>query len=356
MLDLSRSTLLRPLLTAGALTLALAACGDKKASEAAASGDPATSGSSKAAPAAPAAVADPAIAAELKKVSACKREEGYRERDCAAHEAWTTYADKFVEEDDMQLTKQKKLAGTCVASLDDKDDTVREVAHDCVSGYGDGVADPKGVLTATIERLVKETSAGVKSSMFDVLGGLDVTKHGLAPKIVELARPMVDKESSGGDLGSLVRALAPRKGEPAPEAVTFAIELLDKGKAQSQAVDVLSKAKGKSKEACEAMTKLLETKKHPWGEALRGMHTIDGHCKDQAGRIADVIVAKAGEADGYDKGFIGGYVVYFQWLADKKIFDDSQKAKLRAAIEPLIKTAKQDHQKEGYQKVLDALK
>jgi hypothetical protein len=358
MLHTSTKTLssTRPLLFAGALALGLLACGDAK-KDTAASGEPASSGSAKPTAQAPPAVADPAIASELKKVAGCKREEGFRERDCAAHEAWTTYADKFIEEDDLQLTKQKKLAGTCVTSLDDKDDSIREAAHDCVSSYRDGVADPKSVLVATLDRLVKEASPGVKSSMFDVLGGLDLTKHGLAPKIVELARPMVGKDSSRGDLASLVGALVPSgKNEPAPEAVAFAIELLEKGEAQGRAVDVLAKTKAKSKEACEALTKLVETKKHPWGDGLRGMQGIDGHCKEQAGRIADVIVAKAGEADGYDKGFVGGYVIYFQWLADKKIFDDAQKAKLRAAIEPLIKTAKQDHQKESYQKVLDALK
>ena len=123
----------------------------------------------------------------------------------------------------------------------------------------------------------------------------------------------------------------------------------------SRSAQAGGKTKGKAKDACEAMTKLLETKKHPWGDALRGMGVIEGSCKEQAGRIADVIVSKAGEAEGYDMGFIGSDVLYFQRLAEKGIFDDAQKAKLRAAIEPLLKAAKQDRQKD-YQNALEALK
>lgn len=343
----------RALLCAAGLALSLAACGDSKTGDAASSAEPGGSAAAKA----PAAKGDPAIVAELKKLSACKREDGFRERDCEAGAAWESYVEKFLEEDDMQLTKQKKLVAACVEGTTDKDDTVREAAYECLSNYDDALADAKSVLAAAIEQVAKETSPGVQMSMFGAIRQLDPTKHGLATKLIELGKPMVDQKSGTGNLSRIVGTLVPRSdGEPAPESIAFALELLEKGKVQGDAVDVLARTKAKTKEACEAFAKLLETKKSPWGRGFDGMSRIDGNCKEQAGRVVEVVVAKSAEGEGYDKGFIGADVVYFQRLVDRKIFDDAQKAKLRTAIEGALKNATKDHQKADYEKLIAALK
>lgn len=344
----------RTLLCAALLALSLAACGDGKKGDASSSAEPGGSAAAKA----PAAKGDAAVVAELKKLSACKRDEGYRESECEAAKAWETYVEKLLEEDDMQLTKQKKLVSGCVEVLGEKDDTVREAGYECLSNYSDGIADVKSVLGTAIAQVAKETSPGVQNAMFGAIRQMDPSKHGYAPKLVELAKPMVEQKSGSGNLSRIVGTLVPRTTgeEPAPEAVAFALELLDKSKAQGDAIDVLARTKTKTKEACEAFAKLVETKKHPWGRGLDGMHRIAGNCKEQSGRVVEVIVAKAAEADGYDKGFIGADVVYFQRLVETKVFDDAQKAKLRGAVEGALKNATKDHQKSDYEKLIAALK
>lgn len=343
----------RTLFCAALTALSLAACGDGKKGDASSSAEPGGSAAAKT----PAAKGDPAIVAELKKLSACKRDEGYRESDCEAAKAWDTYVEKFLEEDDMQLTKQKKLVTACVEGIGEKDDTVREAAYECLSNHTDGIADVKSVLGTAIADVAKETSPGVQTAMFAAIRQMDPSKHGYAAKLVELAKPMVDQKSGTGNLSRIVGTLMPRSGgEPTPEAVGFALELLEKGKAQGDAIDVLVRTKTKTKEACDAFIKLAETKKSPWGRALDGMHLIEGHCKEHAGRVVEVIVAKAAEADGYDKGFIGADVVYFQRLVETKVFDDAQRAKLRTAVEGALKNATKDHQKESYEKLIAALK
>jgi phage gp29-like protein len=48
--------------------------------------------------------------------------------------------------------------------------------------------------------------------------------------------------------------------------------------------------------------------------------------------------------------------VYFQRLVETNAFNDAQKTKLRSAVEPLVKSATKDHQKESYEKLLAKLK
>lgn len=334
------------------LALSLVACGDSKGGGAASA---AASGSS--APKADTPKGDPAVVAELKKLSACKREDGYRQ-DCEAGTAWESFRDKFVEEDDVQQTKMKKLVSACVEVTADKDDSVREAGFECISSYSDGVADPKALLASAIEKAATETSTGVRTAMFSAIQQLDPTKHGMTGKLVALAKPMLDKDSGQNNLIQVVNTLIPRSAntEPAADAVALAFELLQKGKAHDPALGILERAKSKSAEACEAFAKLVETKKNPWARGVDSMSRMDGRCKDKLDRVVEVVVARAGEPEGYDKGFIGADVVYFQRLVEAGAFDDAQKAKLRGAIEPLLKSATKDHQKESYEKLLAKLK
>ncbi|MBL9024393.1 MAG: hypothetical protein JNL21_19515 [Myxococcales bacterium] len=347
----------RALVGVACLTLSLVACGDSKgggATSAAASGV-AASGSAAAKTETP--KGDPAVVAELKKLSSCKREDGYRQ-ECEATTAWESFRDKFVEEDDVQQTKMKKLVSACVEVTAEKDDSVREAGYECISSYGDGVADPKGLLATTIEKAGTETSAGVRVAMFSAIEQLDPTKQGMTAKLVALAKPLIDKDSGQNNLGQIVSTLVPRAAntEPAADAVALAFELLQKGKAHDPALRILERAKSKSAEACEAFAKLVETKKGPWARGTDSMSRMDGYCKDKLDRIVEVVVARAGEPEGYDKGFIGADVVYFQRLVETGAFNDAQKTKLRGAVEPLVKSATKDHQKESYEKLLAKLK
>lgn len=337
-------------------------CGDKSAASGSASAVADTSTATSAAPKKAGEVpkdADPAVVAELKKVGACEREEGRRKDGCEAQEAWEKYFEKFVEEDDLNLTKQKKLAKACFSLVNDEKENVRETAYDCVGQFSDGIEDRAAVLAVVMSKIESETNNSVQSSMFNVIDEMDPTKNGYAPEVLKLAKKLIERENTSYEVGRLVAALTPEKPEtePTDEAFAFAVELIQKKKAgYNEAIQLVTRAPKKAKEACSALLTLVETKKHGWAAAVDGMSKVEGACKEQADKVIEVVVAKAGEGEGYDKGFIGADVIYFERLLEKGIFSAEQKAKVKTAVEPLLEKAKEDHQKKTYQSLLDKLK
>ncbi len=354
-----RSTLTVLLLVGGSVS----ACGDKSKSSASASADAETTTAAKSA--APKKTgelpkdADPGVVAELKKVGVCEREEGRRKDGCEAQDAWDKYVEKFVAEDDLNLTKQKKLVKACFSLVTDEKENIRETAYDCLSSYGsDGIEDPAAVLAIVMSKIESETNGNVQSAMLQVIDHMDPTKHGFAPEVLKLAKKLAERDSTSFEVSRLVSALTPQKSEmePTDDAFAFAIELVSKKKpGYNEALTLISRSPKKAKEACAAMLTLVETKKHGWSSAVDSMSKVEGSCKEHAEKVTAVVVAKAGEGDGYDTGFIGADVIYFERLVEKGIFSPEQKAKVKAAVEPLLEKAKED-QKKTYQSLLDKLK
>ena len=352
--------------TLAALLLAGSAsgCGDKSASSGSASADaepastPAKSSSPKKAGELP-KDADPGVVAELKKVGVCEREEGRRKDGCEAQDAWDKFVEKFVEEDDLNLTKQKKLAKACFSLITDEKENIRETAYDCVASYSDGIEDPAAVLAIVMSRIESETNSNVQSGMFEVIDDMDPTKHGFAPDVLKLAKKLSERDGTSFEVNRLVAALTPEKPdmEPTEEAFAFGLELVAKKKSgHSEALTLITRSPKKAKEACAALLTLVETKKNGWSGAVDAMSKVDGACKEHADKVIEVVVLKAGEGEGYDKGFIGADVIYFERLLEKGIFSAEQKAKVKTAVQPLLDKAKEDHQKKTYQSLLDKLK
>jgi len=352
-------------LAASTLTIALLTtfgCGDKStnaSSSASGSAAAASTGSGAKSNAEPPKDGDPAVVAELKKVADCAREENRRKSDCASEDGWRKFAEKFVEEDDMNLTKQKKLAKACFSMVGDANANIRELAFECLIGNTDALEDPKGTFDFVFSKLETETNSDVQGSMFNILDNLDPTKLGTANQVLALAKKLAERDKTSYEVGQLLGVLTPEKREvePSDEAFAFAVELLTvKKRNQGEAVDLIVRKKSKAKEGCAALLALVETKKNPWARGLDGMANVEGTCKEQHDKAIEAVITRAGQPDGYDQGFIGADVIYFTRLAEKAGFSAEQKGKLRPAIEPLLKAAKEEHKQKSYQSLLDVLK
>ncbi|NUP09067.1 MAG: hypothetical protein HOW73_23700 [Polyangiaceae bacterium] len=346
------------------LLAALSGCGNKSdsASSGSASADSSAKSSSSGSSAAGAAElpkdVDATVVAELKKLGPCVREEGYRKDGCAAAEGWDKFVEKFIEEDDLNLTKQKKLAKACFSLVADANDNIREAAYECLSTYDDGVEDKKAVISVILSKIEGETSDAIRSSMLSALDDMDPPKNGGSDQVLALAKKLEPRDDASFTVGRLVQVLTPesKDSEPTAEAFAFAVEQLGKQKQTSQSADLLAAAKSKGADACKALIGLVETKKGSWAYGMNAMANIEGGCKENNDKVVDVVVAKAAEPDGYDKGFRTSDALYLGRLVDKAGFSAEQKGKLQKAIEPVLKNAKDDGIKKTYQSLLDQLK
>ena len=358
----------RTLLLSAALAVTLGACGNKEPSKAkdSDSSEPASDkakGSSAPSSAAlpPASLptdADAAVVAEIKKVAPCPRKDGSREDGCEAFTAWETYRDKYHEEDDLNQTKQKKLTKACFSMVGDPSENIREVAYDCLAYNVGAVESPKAVISFILSKLEGETIDAVRTSMLMALDNLDPPKNGGADQVLALAKKLAPREDVSFVVSKLMDALAPddKDTEPTADAFTFAVEQLGKGKNVHDACDILVTTKAKKEEACKALLGLVETKKYPWGTGIYSMGRLGDACKPHYDKVVEVVVAKAGEAEGYDKGFGPADAIYLEQLVGKGGFTADQKTKLVTAVEPLVKSAKNESTQKSYQSLVDALK
>lgn len=301
---------------------------------------------------------DEAVVAELKKVGPCEREEGYRKDGCAAADAWDKYKDKLLEEDDLNLTKGKKLTRACFSLVSDENPNIREVAYDCLSQSSDAVEDPKAVISYVLSKIESETVEIVRSAMLSALDDLDPPKNGGTAEVLALAKKLAPRDDASSSVGKLLDALTPgsKDNEPSDESFAYAVELLGKKQHQSDAAELIASARSKSKEGCVALLGLIETKTHPWSTGINAMALLGDACKEQYDKVIAVVVEKAGEGEGYNKGFGTSDAFYLGRLVEKGGLTPEQKTKLRAAIEPLVKNAKDENIKKSYQTLVDKLK
>lgn len=356
----------RSLLMILALATSLAACGGKKDSPKKDSDSDSESSAAKPKSSSAAALpvgelpkdVDNAVVEELKKIATCPREDGYRKSDCEAYDAWDKYRDKYYEEDDLNQTKQKKLSKACFSMVGDKNDNIRESAFDCLAYNSSAIDDPKAVIAYILSKLEGETVDPIRSSMLSALDYIDPTKHGGTDQVLALAKKFAPRDDISFVVAKLIDALTPqdREGEPPADAFAFAVEQIGKGKHQHSSASLLASTKSKKPEACKALIGLVETKKYPWGYGMYSMASLGDACKEHYDKLVAVVVEKAGEPDSYDKGFSASDAIYLEQLLGKGGFTAEQKTKLSTAVEPLVKSAKNESAQKTYQSLVDALK
>ncbi|HTJ82063.1 MAG TPA: hypothetical protein VL400_10080 [Polyangiaceae bacterium] len=336
----------------GCLGLALAACGDKAASKKSASDDE-TSGKSKgsaAVAAHPPKDVDAKVTAALDKLAGCKREED-RMADCADDEAWKTFRESYVENDDDAGSKRKKLALACLARVSHESPNVRAAAGDCVRDGSDSLADEASALELVLAQLEAETAADASNELAYAAAALDPMKRNAADRTLAVVEKMRGKKAAGW--GELLGALASTKSPP-DKAVEIAKEVLASGDGPVEdAIGLLENAKNHQADACKALLAKVQTGKYLWSRAMDGMGRLG--CTSDMDAVVDFVVKKMGEEEGYQTGFIGADFVYLERVLDAVAMTKDQVAKLKKATEDEKAKAKKDQTKQDCDKVLAAL-
>lgn len=341
-----------------ALVILLAACGGggDKPSDGSAKPQSSSAASGSAAAAKPEAPknVDAKVAEELKKVGGCERKEGHVVQDCAADTAWRDFSKAYTEEDDENATKAKKLADTCLSLISDPNETIREVAADCVSRGG--AEGDKNAMNLVLTQLEKESGSDARAALAEAADGIDVQKTGATERVIALVKKFKDDENSFGATKNLLWALS--KGDDLPPAAyDVAADILTNGKSpglKETAADVIGRAKSKAADGCKTLLGLVETGKYPWGSGLGAMGQLG--CKTEAPAVIAAVVKKMGEEDGYDKGFKGADFIYLQRYMDKVQLEKADKDKLKKATEDLAGKTKNDNVKADTKKLLEKLK
>lgn len=354
-------------------------CGDQAATGASASSAPASSGAvatasaaSSSLPVASASAAvlpvlplvelpagEPAIVEALTALASC---EGLKfSETCAAQEAWNKRieaVDAIDEETATGRAERKRYAASCLASLRHASSIVREAAADCVDDYRAELADRKLAARALLAQIPVESSASARSEQISALERLDPTEHGLVPEVIALARPLVGRRAARRDLEGLVEATrSPNfRLEPAPEAIAFAVELVRRREAVSEAVDVLAEAKELSNEACETLLEVAASKRGEWSDAVGPLLSGAKRCAAQRERTVQLLVEVAKEPRGPKESHAFDAVVWaVTSVVEDAALSDEQKARLRAAAEAAIPNAIGPSERENLEKLRDAL-
>ncbi len=340
-----------------------AGCDSKAEARAAGSADPSASARGSAAAVAAPVVpkdGDPTVVAALRKLSSCERDGGYLKANCESESAWDEFRDKFIEEDDLKLTKTSKLVRACFSLVADDNDSVREAATACVGRHQEALEDKRSAIMVLIGRLESDKSEGVRSTILSALDDLDPVKHGGADEVLAMAKRMATREDTSGVVRDLMDALTPdpNQGEPNASTVAYAIELTKDSNNTHRATGaaVLGSAKSKASEACPALLSLIQTKKYPWHEGLRAMASLEGACKAQYDDVVTVVLAKMAEGEGYDQGFGVNEASYLTRMLAKPGFTPEQKTKLLGPAEKLHAAATKDHVKTGFAELVAQLK
>jgi hypothetical protein len=323
---------LRSIVLSALIGAALVGCGDKaatkKSDEDTSSSAKPSGGGGKAAAQPPKDV-DAKVTAALDKLATCKREDD-RMADCAEEEAWKTFREGFVENDE-DGAKHKKLALACLARVGHESPNVRGKAADCVREDSDTLADPKAALELVLDQLEKETAPDASMELSYAVTALDPVKQGLGDRTLAVVKKMHAKEQTG--TGEVLGALGKGKAPPGG-AVDLALEILKSGKGPVESsMEVLENAPARKAEACVALLVKVRTGKYLWSRAMNGMGRLG--CTNEMDAVVDFVVTKMAEDEGYEKGFLGADFAYLQRVLNDVALTKDQVGKLKKATTEL---------------------
>lgn len=332
----------------------LSACADASgvSSSAASSATPPSTGSTQTRNAQTADV-DAKVADALKKVAACPMDGAQVKSDCAAIDAVRDVISDYANEDDLNLTKKKKLVASCSSLWGDANAAVRTAALDCVQGNTDGLTDPKAVVAELSKRVETETNTSAQGAMFQLLDELDPTKLGATSEVIALAKKLTDR-SDAWPLGELLRALTPKTpgAEPTDEAYALALDLITvKERAQDLAIPLIARKKSKAQEVCPALGNVVASNPNLWMTATTGIITLGGCAQENDKVIARVAATTA------KKDFALGlaHLDTIQRFVTTATLSPEQKTRLRAALEAAVKAITEPSLKTRGDKLLKSL-
>jgi hypothetical protein len=274
---------------------------------------------------------------------------------CPHDVAWEELVDQLDEDDGLGRKNHARLAAVCSPRLGHPSPWVRRAAHRCLAEHPDGVADARGALDGVLTQLGSEQDASVRRAMWQSVGALDPTKHGLAARAVELAR----KDANDDELlEPALSALVPSSDYVAtsPEATSFGVELAKAGRGGEAVVKLLGASALAPAEACEAYAAMLGANATGWATGLEGMAKTEGRCAAFSQRAVDAITARAeratSEADAWTRD--ATYALR-DHLGDLRL-DAAAKAKLRGALGKLSKEQREAHGQDVIATVLEKLR
>ncbi len=342
---------LRSIVLSALIGASVMGCGDKaapKKSDDDGSSSASTAGTGKSAAQPPKDV-DAKVTGALDKLATCKREND-RVADCAEEEAWKTFREGFVENDE-DGSKHKKLALACLARVAHESPNVRGTAADCVRDESDSLADPKAALELVLDQLEKETAPDASMELSYAVTALDPVKRGLGDRTLAVVKKMHAKEQAG--TGEVLGALGIGKTPP-NGAVDLALEILKTGKGPVESsIEVLESAKARQADACKALLEKVKTGKYLWSRAMNGMGRLG--CTSDMDAVVDFVVGKMAEEEGYEKGFIGADFSYLQRVLSDVALTKDQVAKLKKGATELKGKSPKEQVKKDCDELLAAL-
>jgi hypothetical protein len=314
--------------------------------------------------------ADTAISAALERLAQCENRapkkpalgpDGKVDLDeldglfCPHELAWEALLDQLDEQDDLSRKNHTRLASTCGGYFGHASVWVRRAAYRCVAKHPDGVAETRAQLEGMLAKLANEKDADVQRAMWNAVGALDPTKHGLAARAVELARAQAGDEQL---LEAALEALLPSSPyQPTSgEALGFAVELAKSGRGGGEVVKLITASAMTPTEACELHAATLESKGKAWASGLDGMAATEGRCKAFIQRAVDAIVARTEQAQSSPEAWQKEASLALRDELDALALEAAQKTKLRAALTKLSKEQREAYGMDVITPVIESLR
>lgn len=310
---------------------------------------------------------DPAIAEALETLAKCNQPRGQSVLDadgtisleqlaagvCIHDLAWDKLCDRLKAEDDYLRTTDLRLGRTCGTKLGHASPWVRSAAHRCIARHPDGVVDPRATLDSTLTALASEADRDVRRAMWEAVKALDATKHGLEARAAELAR----KESGDENLHeTAIEALLPGSDDVPTGAAIFAYakELATLGRVGDDVVALVLHAPIPPAEACAIFEAMLGSEGAHWHEGLEGMDAVHGDCRGSSAKATDAIVARVERSKSKPEAWSRDANYALKFGVD--VFADTDKPRLRAALETLSPEQRQGLGEDTIATVLEKLR